>query len=461
MGDLPQVSIESRILSGIIVDNDKIIEIMEVVSPEMFTLGAHSSIYKIMLRMFENKIRIDGLSLWNEVLRYGYQDSILTEQYVDNLSKSLNIPFLSETISSYAQILRDNYIANTAKDTVFNLYTDLKEGNLSTEKIFSKVQECAIKICDVGGSGVGGTQQVGIDLADIEASIDRKIECYGVTGLETGVTDFDLQLDGLQNEKVYACIASNGVGKTALAIQTALHNAKKGKRVFYGSYEMPCAELSLRLIFQEMNLNSDVIENPREFIDGLIGKGTVNNIEEGKQYIKDKLKEGREIIEKLPIYIHECQTPTIDKFLNALDKFSIQHGKPDLVCCDHSILLLSSTEPSFDELYKIYKRFKNAAKKHKCPFLVLHQFKSNVGESKNRYPSIFQIAYVQALTDNTDVLFFIFRPEVFDDLLREDPSLKGVCSFVIGKKRYGRKPIGDIPVDYNGVKFTNRVKIGV
>jgi len=279
-----------------------------------------------------------------------------------------------------------------------------------------------------------------IDELDIFSDMQRKIETDAVKGLNFPLYDVSKALDGLVKQNVYTLIAHSSVGKTTLALQTALMNAKEGKNVLIASFEMSVEKLSMKLVCMETGLNSLAISNPKVYIQKLIDHKIVRNETEGFNWIKGKILTGKRAIENLPITIYNDASANIVKLKANIDKYILQEKRLDLLIID-STDLMHNHDNQASELFTIYKKLKDYANEYDIPILALHQFsRANLMASKDYFPTVGAIKGSEGVFNNSDVVLFIYRPDVYDDLIREKPDLHGVVQIVFGKMRDGEKP---------------------
>jgi hypothetical protein len=107
-----------------------------------------------------------------------------------------------------------------------------------------------------GGAG-GLTRAAGDLVPDVIDALENG-PADGISGLRTGLETVDRHLGGLQPGRLYVIGARTGVGKTALALQMAVH-AAKAVPVLFVSLEMPAREITLRAIQTLSGVNADLI----------------------------------------------------------------------------------------------------------------------------------------------------------------------------------------------------------
>lgn len=452
----PQVQVENAILGCIFLDNDQLVNIIDIINEDMFSFDANSKLFKIMHNLFENKRIIDKITVWSEVISNGLADSFLTEQHVNSLAEGGGV-FSPKNAKDYAYSLSKRYGSNLIPQIAQEFLNEAKSKKLTIEEGISIGQKYLQKL-EKQNTGNNFYHKPEIDEFELFQDIEDKISGKTCTGLSCGIETIDKKINGFEKGKIYNFTGSPGTGKTNYALQAILNNAKLGLHILYCSFEMGVPELTLRLICMEENLNSWAIDDPIGFINKLIEKRIVNNLESGKEWIKDKIRSGKKKIEALNIEIYRPEEASVIGVKTAIDKYLIQNRQLDLVVVDH-LDLMHDHKNAASDLYYICKRLKDYAVNYNMPILTLHQFnRAEILNSPDYKPTIFALKGGQALNDNMDVIMLLWRADVFKDLIEKKPELKGKCEVSYAKRR-GGKQMENTELKFNGIKFRDANEI--
>lgn len=452
----PQLQIEDALLGCLFLDNNEIVNVVPVVNSDMFQSDVNKRIYNIVCNLFERKIVADKITVWQEVLNNGWNNALFTENHVSFLSQGGGV-FSSNNAKHYAEALELKFVKEKAPEILYNAYLEAKERPASVEETISMVNKNMLKLLDLN-SGKKEFFKLSLDMDSMFKDIDDKIEGKICTGFETGIWEIDKSINGLERGRVYNFTGAPGTGKTIFALQVALHNALQGNHVLYGSFEMGVDELTTRLICMQQNLNSWAIDDPSAFISNLIERGRVSTFEEGREYIKRKIKDGYDAIKDLPMEIFRPDSPDIAKVKMAIDKYLIQNKRLDILIVDHTDLMHNHQNAPAD-LYVIYKRLKDYSVNYKIAVLALHQFnREQLVNAKDFKPTVFALKGGQAIHDNADVIMLLHRPGIFKSLIAEKPELKDVCQVDYAKRRGGKQQ-DPSDLKFNGIKFNSELDI--
>ena len=458
-----QLDLEKYILSGLYMDNEKMSEVSEIINENMFSYELTSQIYKVMFDLYSSETRIEEMLIQEGIRKAGFG----TEDDLKIVSQIINgCGFIIDGNACvfFAENIADKYANTQAKMIYSEMLNKLETKMMTRKEIENSASISLSKISNITDNK-GNINKCKINQKELFELIEKKATSDEIIleGLSTGSSQVDYAIDGLQKGRVYNLTADSGVGKSTWALQVALHNAMNGKVVLYGSFEMSLQEVSMRLVCMISRLSNKAISRPKEYIRFLIEKCVVKNHEEGLQYIKDKISHGKQILENLPLHIFEHPEPNRKVIANNVRKFVIQKGKIDLLVIDHTDICHNHENPVKD-LYVMYKGLKDLAKYHNVPVLSLHQFNNELKNTKDRFPNVFNIRGGSGIRNNCDNIIFIYRPEIYSDLVKvedEDEEgkfkVRGVCKFIFDKNR-GCEKNEPIDMKFNGTGFYDLIE---
>lgn len=243
---------ERAVLGSILIENARLDDAAALVDGSMFFRKAHTEIWLALLALQERKIEYDLITLRDELERRQKLEDVGGAAYVSALVDG--VP-RSTNVDHYAQIVRDK--AHLRR--LIKVSSEVIEGAFTADVPAEDMIDLAIQRTAALGDGAS---QVEFETAETwmastaEVITARIQDPRDVTGVETSVVKLDLLTRGFQPGSLYYVGARPAVGKSALALQMALHAAKNGIGVVYVSLEMSKQQLGNRAVALEAQVNA-------------------------------------------------------------------------------------------------------------------------------------------------------------------------------------------------------------
>jgi len=221
---LQSLDAEESLLSGILIDNNTLLDVAEILSPENFYKTAHQKIFSAILSLFSKNEPIDLVTLANQLKDNGKLEEIGGATYlaslVETVPLAVNAKHYSKIIHDKAALRRLINKANQIAKRCFESQGDVGEVIDFAESAIFEISENKIRPSYYAIKDI------------IEKNIDIIEERQGnkalVTGVSTGFTRLDNLTAGFQNSDLVILAGRPSMGKTALAMNmvqnTALHH---------------------------------------------------------------------------------------------------------------------------------------------------------------------------------------------------------------------------------------------
>jgi replicative DNA helicase len=229
---------------------------------------------------------------------------------------------------------------------------------------------------------------------------------------------------------------------TSLALNIGEHVAlslKKPVAVF--SMEMGSTQLAMRLI-------------------GSVGRLPAQHLRTGRLQPGDweKLSEALGRLNDAQILIDETPALSAIEVRSRARRIAKQYKGLGLIIVDYLQLMQATTsgENRATEISEISRAMKALAKELQVPVVALSQLNRSLEQRPNKRPVMSDLRESGALEQDADVIFFIYRDEVYN----EDTQDKGVAEIIIGKQRNG--PTGTVRLTFLGeyTRFESMAKPG-
>ena len=437
---IPPHSIEAEqaVLGGVFLDKDAWDKVAERVREEDFYRKDHRIIFRAIDQLSNQGLPYDIVTVaeWLE-----------NHQLLDESGGMRNLAALAENtpsasnISAYADIVRKRSIlrqlihaTTDINDRVFN-----PQGR-SSEQILEFAEQTVFEIAEQENRGRKSYQFIKDYLKDALERVDELFHKDSpITGVATGFDDLDLKTAGLQRSDLIIIAGRPSMGKTALAINIAEHAAIKEKgSVAVFSMEMPGEQLAMRMMSS-------------------LGRIDQHKVRTGKLEDDDwpRLTSAVGILQETRMFIDDTPALTPTELRARCRRIFREHGL-DLIVIDYLQLMqvAGTSENRATEISEISRSLKAMAKELNVPVIALSQLNRSLEQRTDKRPVMSDLRESGAIEQDADVIFFIYRDEVYDE---ESPD-KGIAEVIIGKQRNG--PIGKVKLVFRGqyTRFENYVE---
>ncbi len=420
---------EQAVLGAILIDKDAIATVSQLISPDNFYDERHQEIYNAMMALYEERKPIDLLTITDVLKKKKTYDKVGGSSYLSSLT---NVVPTAANSEYYAGIIRDKYVRRSliqmSSEMTENAFSEDKEANeiLSTsEQQIFKVSQEHIK---------QGFVHIKETLAE---SFDRLEELQktgeGLRGVETGFTDLDNLLSGLQASNLIILAARPGQGKTAFTINIAQHVAITNKTaVGVFSLEMSKEELVDRMLVSQSDIDAWKLKTGRLQEDDF-----------------DKLSVAMGQLAEAPIFIDDTPGLSIPEMRTKARRLQSEHNLKLLIV---DYLQLANPGKKFEnrvnEVSYISQSLKNMARELKIPVIGVSQLSRAVEQRGGGKPQLADLRESGAIEQDADVVMFLYSAD-------EEFTSQRIVNILIAKHRNG--PVGEKELLFRGdrIRFYN------
>lgn len=237
-----------------------------------------------------------------------------------------------------------------------------------------------------------------------------------ITGTPTGLADLDRATAGLQQGNLVIVAARPGMGKSALALQAAIHAATLDRAAAIFTLEMSAEEINQRALARISGV-------PLMRIRTRNGLTPVD---------RDKLNTARTILETSPLYIDDTVAARVTDIRARSRRLKARRPDLALVVVDYLQLMLHDGRPENRnlEIAAISRGLKLLARELDVPVMALAQLNRNVEYRADKTPMLADLRDSGAIEQDADLVMFIHREQ------REDQD-DDVAAITIAKHRNG------------------------
>jgi len=415
---LPPQSLEAEesILSAILVDNDTLLEVLEILSPEDFYRSAHQKIFSAISELFLRNEPVDLVTLTNILREHDRLEEIGGAAYLANLVDT--VP-LAVNAQYYAKIVYDKACLRRLIEKSNSIAKRCFEDRGDVDSVIDFAES---SIFEISENKIRPTfYPIG---KIIESNIDVLEERQGsralVTGVATGFTKLDELTAGLQKSDLVILAGRPGMGKTALALNIAKNAAVDSNiPVAIFSLEMSKEQLSLRMLSSEARIDSSRLR--RGFIS---------------QDDWIKITDSAGVLSQAPIFIDDSPNITALE-IRAKSRRLKMEKDIGLIIIDYLQLMKSraSAERRDLEISEISRSLKALAKELDLPVVALSQLNRKLEERSDKRPQLADLRESGALEQDADVVAFLYRDELYNR--DENNPNKGKAELIVSKQRNG------------------------
>lgn len=420
---------EQAVLGAILIDKDAIISVSQLITAENFYDDRHKSIFEAMASLYEERKPIDLLTLTDVLKKKKLYEKVGGSTYLSSLTTIVPTAANSEY---YAGIIREKYV----RRSLIQISSELTEDAFSVDKeaneILSSSEQQIFKISQEH------IKQGFIHIKETLAeSFDRLEELQktgaGLRGVETGFTDLDNLLSGLQASNLIILAARPGQGKTAFVINIAQHVAIANKLpVGVFSLEMSKEELVDRLLVSQSDIDAWKLKTGRLQEDDY-----------------DKLSVAMGALAEAPIFIDDTPGLSIPEMRTKARRLQSEHNLKLLIV---DYLQLANPGKKFEnrvnEVSFISQSLKNMARELKIPVIGVSQLSRAVEQRGGGKPQLADLRESGAIEQDADVVMFLYSAD-------EEFTSQRIVNVLVAKHRNG--PVGEKELLFRGdrIRFYN------
>ena len=420
---------EESVLGAVLIDKDAIGLVSEILAPEDYYNDINGIIYDAMLSLYEERKPIDAITLTKELKKTKGGDKV-DSSYLSDL---VNAVPTAANIEHYADLIKEE----STKRNLITVGTQIAEKaykeDAAVPELLDKAESSIFAISQ--GHNVKGFSAIKEGLAE---SFDRIDELHkkgaGFRGVQTGFTDLDNLLSGMQPSNLLVLAARPGQGKTAMIVNISQNLAVEQKTpVGIFSLEMSQEELVDRLLVGQADVDSWRLKT------GRLVEADFTKLSQAMGELADA-----------PIFIDDTPGISISEMRTKARRLQLEQGIKLLIV---DYLQLADPGRRYDnrvqEVSIVSQGLKNLARELKIPVLAVSQLSRAVEHRGERKPQLADLRESGAIEQDADVVMFLYRldAEVTSNVIPTKLS--------VAKHRNG--PMGEIDLLFRGdrIRFYN------
>lgn len=382
------IDLEEAVLGAILLEKDAIIEVVDILKPEVFYKDSHQIIFSAIIRLYGKSEPIDILTVTNELKKIEKLDYIgrdflskLTSQITSSMV--VNIDYHSKIIvQKYMQrelIRLSNEISQKAYDDTFD--------------VFELINDYGLKIQNIENLNVLPVWHIETCVKDVLKIIDNN-NSGALKGILTGFKDYDDFSKGDHPGDLIIVCGESSQGKTAFSLCKAFNQALMGYNVVIFSYEMTKDQITARLMALTTEISSSKI---------LMDKLQFEEIEKIHSKIQKLIETN--------IFIIEPESSELSWLVSKIKSLKIKHDI-DCVTVDYAQLVKVKGMKRNEEVAEVANTLKFIAKhpQIKIPITLVSQLRR---DGDKHEPELWRLKESGDLENAADTVIGIWHPYRF------------------------------------------------
>lgn len=437
---VPPHSVESEraVLGALLLDNSAWEQIGDRLVAEDFYRPDHQLIFRTLSEHAERMAPFDVITVSESLKRSGSLDEAGGIEYLMSLARetpsATNIRAYADIVSERAMLRALIMAAGAIAGAAYA--TDGRQ----IGAIVDEAERRVFEVAERGSRRRGGFRPI---KALLRETVDRLDELgksnSHVTGLPSGITDFDECTAGLQAGDLIIIAGRPSMGKTSFAMNIAEFVAiseKKPTAVF--SMEMPSVQLAMRMISSLGRIDQ-----------GRLRTGRIDEVE------WPRVTSTIGLMGDAPLYVDDSAALSPSELRARARRLKREVGDLALIVIDYLQLMQvpGTRENRATEISEISRGLKSLAKELNVPVIALSQLNRGVEQRPNKRPVMSDLRESGSIEQDADVVVFIYRDEYYNEQSKD----KGLAELIIGKQRNGPTKTITVAFQQRYTRFENYV----
>jgi replicative DNA helicase len=415
---------EMSVLGSILIDPLSIAKVLQFLHPEDFYRENNGQVYRAALDLFASGEPIDNVTLAAQLQTMGVLERIGGRA---QLASMQGLVPTAANVEYYGRIIKEKAYKRRLISAGGNIAGYGYDDSIEAEEAINQAQSLVFGVAD------DRDQRELARLYDLLGPAMERISLQmesgqGVIGIPSGFHDLDRMTGGFKDSDLIIVAGRPSMGKTALALNIALHaalDAKKSIAIF--SLEMSKEQLTERLLTSQAQIDAQRLHR------GLLTEAEF-----------DRVSNSLGPLGEAAIYIDD--SPSMDELTLQLKarQAKLRHAV-DLIVVDYLQLMRGRAhggdENRVQEVSSISRALKGLARELRVPVIAISQLSRQPEQRPDKRPILSDLRESGALEQDADLVVFLFRPEYYKS--EEKP---GVAEVIVAKHRNG--PTGMIELKF-------------
>jgi replicative DNA helicase len=414
------IEAEQSVIGAVLLENESFHEVSDLVAAHDFYRETHRAIFQAIAELIAGNQPADAITLTEKLRSKGVLEQVGGPAYIAELADSVPT---AANVAHYARIVREKSVLRRLISDARDIETRASEPGADAVSILEEAEASIFQIAErrARSSFVGSKSLVRDSLLEIDRLAEHKGE---ISGLPSGIDLLDALTSGFHPGQLIVIGARPSVGKSALALNIAMHNALKAARqvsTAFLSLEMSKDEIMFRMLVAESGVSSTKLRA------GFLRDNDFKLLAQAAE----RIEAGAEV------HIDDAADLTPGQLRSKCRRIFRERKNIGAVVVDYLQLAQSATRAERRELEvaELSRALKGLAKELDVPVIALSQLNRQVEMRSNKRPVLSDLRESGAIEQDADVVIFIYRDEMYDDQSQE----KGIAELIVAKNRNGAR----------------------
>lgn len=431
---------EQNVVGGVMVHPAARIDVGRL-DPEDFYHPANAAIWAAIRSLDADEEPIDTITIADKMVAAGTIDTLKAVGGRDYLLTVMGNVVTVENIGYHAARLRRLSRRRAWHRWAQRIAVDAGDGGIDTDGFLEQAERGATKLI-ASEEKAGGARGIYTILKETISEIEQRAKnksATGVTGIATGLDEWDSMTGGLQPGGLYIIAARPSMGKTALLLNWLAAAVGAGEPALFNSLEMRDREQIERMLSTNGKVSAQTLRRGHLGRDEWIAlHGAASRMSTWPL----------EIDHRSGLDVATIRSDARQWRARVNNRFK---GKIGIIAVDYVGLVegpagsnRNNEQNRAREISEITRGFKNLAGELGVAFVLLAQLNRKLEERADKRPMMSDLKESGSLEEHADVITFVYRDVVYTKAKCEDPD---GAELIIGKQRNG--PTGTVDVRWD------------
>ena len=431
-GSLPfSLEAEQAVLGAILLDPSCLSVVTMILKPDYFYLPQHKAIFSTIIGLdATHGGKIDALLVLDSLRKEKVYDDEAGKTYLLQLSK---IVPSTANVESYAKIVREKYYIRSLILVAGNITDEATNSGRTADELLDLAEQSIYDIRQ--GKTISGPSKISDVIGTVYQNLYNLslLEKDQFAGFNTGFSELDKRITGLNRSDLVIIGARPAMGKTSFALNIARNVAVYAKKkVLFFSLEMSKEQLAQRVLSTEARVQST------KFRTGKLEPQEWQQIADASLFLAD-----------VELYFDDTANITVPE----MKARARQMKDVDCIVIDYLQLMKSSkkTDNRVQEVSDITRDLKMMAKDLNIPVVTCAQLarRTETDKGRSKKPQMSDLRESGSIEQDADIILMLYREDYYKDSSDVPPEDIRVdeAELIIAKNRHG--PTGTVPLAWN------------